>query len=330
LEYPIASDHRRLAYLDTSKDKEYLDKMHGVYTSLKEFYENPDDQNDIAEIWDNGEKYLGVRYNKISGSSQLVDNGEDADNYTASDDATATADDTVTYKKGNGSVKVSVTESADQATVTCAFTSISESNYKKKYFFLWVYMPSVATSIDIKFGNDASNNLSTNVTTQFSGQSFKANDWNLIAMDLNSATVNGTITATAFDYWAITINGVSTGNYYIDQSNLRAWELMDYWYYSTYNCALVSATAPNQNYFFNSSEVYSTDTKLVGDDEFIDAIMYEACLSGIDEKENQVLAQSFRQKSGEAWNALMMKYPDLEPLITSSKYNFENDPLTAI
>jgi len=330
LEYPIADDHDQLAYLDSSKDKSYLEKMQGVFTSFKEFYENPDGRDDIADIWDSGDRFLGVRYSGIRTGSQEVESGETSDNYTASADAVSVEDETVLYKKGNGSIKVNVTESTDIATVECDFTNINDSEYKEKYFFVWVYLKSIPTSIDLKFGNDSSNYLTENLTTQFSGQSFKAEAWNLLAINLDEATEVGTITPSTFSKYFITINGVSTGAYYIDRSYLRGWELLDYWYYSRYSVMLTGSSVADQEYFFNSSEVYSTDSELVGDSEWIDVIMYEAMLTGIDEKENEALAQKIRAKKAEAWQKLGGRYPDLTPLITTTRWVFSDDPLSLI
>lgn len=324
LEYPIADDHDQIAYLDSSKDKSFQNKMQAKFTSLKEFYENPTSEDDIADIWDNGTRFLGVRYSGISAGSQEVETGEDSDKYTASGDAVSVEDETVLYKLGNGSIKVNITESTDVATVECAFTGINDDEYKEKYFFVWVYLASVPTSIDLKFGNDSSNYLTKNITTQFSGQSFKANDWNLLAIDLDDATEVGTIT-TAFDYYSITINGVSTGAYYIDRSYLKGWELLDYWYYSKYSIMLNGSVVADQEYIYNSSEVYSTDSSLIGDSEWADVIMYEAMLTGIDEKENELLGQKIRAKRDKAFQALADRYPDMVPLITTTRWVFDHN-----
>ena len=323
LEYPVEDDYNGLAYLDTSEDKEYEERMQGVFTSLKEFYENPTSENDIAEIREDGEIFLGVRYEN-NATDMVLDSADDSDNYSVSDDAVSIAEDDVFYKKGDYSIKVLVQKSANKATITCSFTAIAETEYRSKYFFLWLYLPYAPTSIDIKFGNDASNYLKKTVTKQFSGRSFKAGDWNLIAFDLNEPDETvGTIDDSVFDYWSITINGVDDGYYYIDNSYLKGWELMDFWYYSNNSVKTVDSDTPNQKYFFNSAEVYSTDSELVGDEEWADVIMYQAMLTGISDKENQLLMKVFKAKRDEAWLALAEKYPDLEPLITTTRWRFE-------
>jgi len=334
LEYPVASDHDELAFLDDPKNPSYYsDRPRFRYTSLKEFYENPDDRNDLAEIWDEGTKYLGVRYNPIDGDQAVrLDDAEDDDYWTGSGDAGTPVEDTTFYKFGNGSIRVPITSSTGTATIkNTLLTAYSDSEYKKKYHFKWVYLDAVPTSITLRLHIDASNYLETSgITTQFNGQSLKADSWNLVAQDLNTATETGTVSTTSsFAYEECDLVGASTGTYYFDKSEILEWSLMDYWYYSTYNIATVGEIVANQEYFMNSSEVYSTDSQLVGDSEWADVIMYEAMLIALTDKEvkENVMSLIYSKRS-QAWDDLISKYPSLEPLMTTLKYRFTNDFLT--
>lgn len=330
LEYPIASDHDELAFLDDVKNpSSYNDRPRFRFTSLKEFYENPDYRNDLAEIWDGGTRFLGVRYTG-SGASSVLSDAEDATEWTGTGDAGTPVDDIVFYKFGNGSVKVPITSSSGSATIKNTFTGFSDVNYKKKYHFKWIYLDAVPTSIEMRFQVSDSVYLKTTITTQFSGQAFKADSWNLIAQDLNTATAVGTITTAST--WAsekVILTGASTGTYFFDKSELLEWSLMDYWYYSKYNVALVGSTTANQEYFMNSSEVYSTDSSLVGDDEWADVVMYEAMLSALADKEvKDSLMKSFADKNTQAWTNLIEKYPSMEPVMTMLNWRYSNDILT--
>jgi len=330
LEYPVASDHDELAFLDEiSEPSVYSARPRFRFTSIKEFYENPDYRNDLAEIWDGGERYLGVRYSPAGNISQLLNNAETEGNYSASGDASDIDYQTVVRKYGNGSIQFTVTSSTGVANLIHTFSnSFTDTNYKQKYHFEWVYLDAIPTTIDMRFKIDDSNYLeTTDIATQFSGQSLKANAWNLIAHDLNEATEVGTVATTST--WAqgeVILNGADSGTYYIDQSHLRQWSLMDYWYYSKYSVATVGETEPNQEYFFNSNEIYATDNLLVGDTEWVDVIQYDAMLLSLADKEvkdslyNKILAR--RQK---AWADLIDKYPSLEPVITTLRYRFSTD-----
>jgi len=327
LEYPVATDHDELAFLNTPKQQLMQDRPNFYYTSIQEFYDNPNDRNDLCEIWKNGSKYLGVRYDSISLASQVLSTSKSTSNYTASGDASAITADTVIYLEGANSIRFTNTVSSGTATVTAACTQFSDTNYKNKYFFISVYLTSAPTSVTLKFGNDASNYLSASVTTQFSGTAFSANDWNILAFDLNTATTTGTIDSSAFDYFAISLVGATAGYYYLENAYLRQWTLFDYWYYSTYNIKTNSASVADRNYFVDetASPSYTTDLSLVGDSEWADVITYEALATGLADEKDGSLYGVIIGKRDTAWEKFLAKYPDMVPLITNTRYNFETD-----
>lgn len=323
LEYPVASDHDELAYLDNNKEY-YGARARFRYTSLPEFYEDPNNRNDLAEIWESGTKYLGVRYSPSKAGSTKLNSAETASDWTASGTASSPTLDEVIYKKGSGSIRFSVT--AGTATMVNTITAVTDSNYLRKYHFKWIYLDAAPTSITLRLRVDASNLLSTTVTTQYSGQAFAADAWNLVGHDLNAATVTGTIgTSPTFTSESFSLNGAAAGTYYVDESHLRSWENLDYFYYSIFNVALVGQTVGNQEYFFNSSGVFSTDSQLVGDTEWTDVILYDAILTGMADKENKSLVFFIAEKRRIAWDALFEQYPSLRPIIITSKYNFIDD-----
>lgn len=328
LEYPIPSDYDELAYLDDPRNEgQYGRRPRFRFTSLQQFYENPDYRNDIAEIRDGNSIFLGVRYAPANLASQLLNNADDSDDFTPSGDADSVADETVVYKNGNGSTRVVITNSSGTATIKNTFDSFTDARYKRKYHFKWVYLDAVPTSITLRFHVDASNYLeTTGITTQFSGQALKADAWNLVAHDLNEATENGTITTSSvWAYEEIDLVGAATGTYYIDDSYIREWVLMDFWYYSRYQVALVASTTANQEFFMDSDEVYSTDSSLVGDLDYADVIMYSAMeIALADLKETEML-NFVRERRQVAWENVAMKYPSLRPLITSLTYRFLTD-----
>jgi len=326
LEYPVATDHDELAYLDLTKETSYENKPRYRYTSLQQFYEDPDNRNQMAEIWDAGTKYLGVRYKDIVRGTKLLNEAETVDDWSVSGDATAVVLDNVVFKKGNGSMKVSITNSTNTATIKNTFTAFSDSNYKRKYHFKWIkFADTVPTSLVMRLQTDDSNYLqSGTITTQFSGQAFKANAWNLIGYDLNTATETGTFDSASIASEVVVLTGASTGTYYFDESNLKEWEEMDYWYYSQYNIKTNSASVGDQKFFFES-EAYSTDSALIGDDEWADVVMFDALLTSAQDKENKQAINDFLGKLADAENSLYEKYPDLVPIPITNSYNFIND-----
>lgn len=337
LEYPVAVDHDELAFLENPKASTgggrstFVRRTNFYYTSIKEFYENNNDRNDLCEIWQNGTKYLGIRYDTSGIGSQLVDTSKVASNYVPSGDASDVVIDTVIYKEGlgNNSIRFTNTNITDIATISASFNAINDSDYKNKYFFVWMFLTALPTSINLSFGNDSSNYLYKNITAQFSGQAFSINDWNLLAFDLNTASAVGTIDSSSFNYYSISLNDASSGFYYIDNAYLRRWELLDYWYYSIYNIKTVSSSVPDRQFFYDDvTQTYSLDAELVGDKEWSDVIMYEAIVNGLADEKDGSLYPVLKQKRDDSWDNLKSKYPDMVPLITTTKYNFETDYFT--
>jgi len=323
LEYPVAADHDEIIYVDNNSKGFFFERARFRYTSLQEFYENPDDRNDMAEIWDSGVRYLGLRYQDLDMQNLSVNPGEDSTLFTPTDDATAVTDDSVVYKEGNGSVRISITSSSGTATITNSCTQFSDTEYKRKYYFRWVYLDSVPTSIELRIGNDASNYLSSGaITTQFSGQTLKADDWNLVAFDLNTATETGTFNETAIDYEALIFTGASTGEYRINSSYLREWTLMDYWYASINNIATTGASSATKEYFMDNNGSYEITDELVGDSEWADVLMYEALVTTITDVENNKIFPVLDRKRQEAWDSLLSKYPAMDPNIITHRWRF--------
>jgi hypothetical protein len=320
--YPIASDHQKLAFLSSSKDTDsFADQPRYVYTSIKDFIEDPTPRNVIAEVWDSGVKTLGVR-NKTDDhlTSLTLDSAEDVSKYSTSDDAGTPVLDTVMFKSGNASIRVPITSSTGTATILDTFSSQLDTNYKRKYHFKWLYLDSAPTSIEMRLETDASNYLSSTVTTQFDGRAFAADDWNLIAMDLNTATVTGTIGAFTQERFILT--GAGTGTYYFDASYLKGWILQDYRYYSSYNVLDGSTYQP---YFAEDGATYNTSAYLLGDTLWHDVIVSRACSLLLADQKEEAIRNAVDEQHQIAYTRFIQDYPDLSPKITTNSYRFETD-----
>ena len=323
LEYPEAADQLELAFIEGQEDS-FEGKPKPYYTSIQEFYEDPTNNSAVAQIWDGNESFLGVRNKNLAGSNQMIDTCELDSGYTLSGDFTAKAIDTVMYAKGNGSLRLSLTAATNLAMVEKTFTGFTDSLYQRKYVFFRVYLSSVPTSINLRVGADSSNYLLKNITTQFSGQAFKANNWNIIAIDLNApdSTVGTISTATNFVYYGVQLVGAASGLYYLDDVTLKEWRLMDYQYYSFYNVRTILASTPDQRYFMDDDNVYSSDTVLIGPKEFSDVVMYDALTTTLADLENTKVLDTILAKRDKAWAVLLEEYPSMEPLIQIHYWRF--------
>lgn len=326
--YPVASDHDELAYLDVSENVYYPAKARFKYTSLQQFWEDPTNRNQLAEIWDGGQRFLGVNYKNIKNGSQVLNEAEDVDDWTVTGDASNPVLDQVFYKTGNGSIRFTITNSSGVAGIRNALAvALNDSEYKKKYQFKWIYLDAAPTSIELRLETNASNYLSTTVTAQFDGSPFKADSWNLIAQDLNTASETGTFDSSSIAYERVVLNGAATGTYYVDASYLRAWQLMDYWYYSIYNVIASGGTTASKEYFYDdaSETPYDTNDSLVGDSEWVDCIMYGAMLTNLIDIKDKETKQDIKAKHDLAWQLLIEKYPSLDPVIITDRYRFVED-----
>lgn len=323
LEYPVASDHDELAYVD-NKGNTFAQRARFNYKTLQAFYEDGDNRNDLAEIWDGGTRFLGVRYGDRSGiESQVVNSMSDVSQFSLSGVAINLTLDTVIFDEGESSIRFEV---ATPGTASISYTSTPfvESNYRRKYHFLSVYFGAVPTSVTLRFGSDASNYFYQTITTQFSGQPFAAGQWNVLAIDLGTALEFGTVDTNELGAFAgADINGATAGLYYIDSSYIRSWTLLDYWYYSNFYVALEGSGVANQQYFFNdTTDEYSLDSSLVGDSEFADVIVYGAQKIALGDKEDDKQVALNLANYNSAINALTKEYPSMQPVPVSRRWNF--------
>jgi len=325
LEYPLATDHAALAILDSNdQDKPFGDRPRYVFTSIRDFYEDPTYRNDVAEIWNNGTKYLGVRNTSEDDmGSTTVDEPATATDYTVSGDGGTPVIDSVFFKTGSTSVRIPITASSGTFTVTDTPGTVRDTNYKRSYYFRWVYFDSAPTSVTLKFGADASNYLEATITAQFSGSPFVADDWNLLAFDLNTATETGTVTGT-FAYESIAVVGHGTGNFYMDASYMKRWKLQDYWYYSSYNVSNAAGTSSSV-YFAEDGTTYTGTDVLLGDSKYHDVIIYQACVYLLADSKEEVLKQEVKGYANAAYKELQRDYPDLSLVMTTNYFRFQTD-----
>jgi len=332
LEYPVASDHDELGFIDSSKIDSYRDSLELLNTSMPDFYNKVNaSRNVLAEIWDNGVCYLGIDDKQINSSGGfLLSSAENVDDYSVSGDATSVALDNVVYKKGNGSMRINLTMDTGTATIKNTITETSDSLYKRRYHFRYIYIGATApTGIQMRLQTDDTNYLYKNITTQFSGQAFKTNQWNLIAYDLNEADEEGTFDNTSIGSEVVVLTITASDTYYLDQSNLRSWELLDYWYYSRFNVISDAASEGDKEFFIDTTESTAdidTADKLIGDYEWVDLIAYGANKSLFSEVENVFGFRDASDELAQAQTDFDRKYPNLIPVIVTSRVQLDKDP----
>lgn len=324
VEYPVESDFLAIGYIDNQADG-YASKVRPYYTSLVEFLNDPDNRSQIAEIWEDGAVRYGIRNKRIGSSSTILNPVDTITGMTVTGAGSNLTLDTVIFKTGVASARFEVAVSGN-TTVKVPYTSaLPDGDYKKKYSFVWVrFGASVPTSVTLREHVDALNAVqTTGITTQFAGQAFKANDWNLLAHDLNLATTVGTVgTSPTFAYTEIDMVSAGAGLYWIDEVSRKGWQLMDNWYYGAYIIISEGSTTADKQLFIDDEQNYSTADVLVCDKRFLACIMNQAMFYTAMDREAESLASMFLAKADQAWVDLKNRYPSIEPLMTTHLTRF--------
>ncbi len=129
-------------------------------------------------------------------------------------------------------------------------------------FFLWVYMPTASefTSINLKWGSDASDYYSSTQTLTQQATAFQ-NGWNLLQFPWLGASVTGTPDVTAIDYLKVTYNTTAVqtaaGLNYI---TIALGNVLEYEYYSKY-LFRDAITGAFQETVTNDSNLINLDTE---------------------------------------------------------------------
>jgi len=199
---------------------------------------------------------------------------------TVNSDALNVATDTGVYLQGTGAVSfdIDVSQTAnDYALVyNSTLTATDLSNVKKglSYAFLDIYMPVAVTSVELRWGTNASNYYSKTATTTFDGQSFKVG-WNTVGVSWDTATETGSVTDSSIGYIAAKLNYPNTTTdqtgFRIDGFYIRQGGLYEIRYYSKYG--VVSAGGTYKQYFTADDDTLACDED--GEAVFIDYVTGE-------------------------------------------------------
>lgn len=138
---------------------------------------------------------------------------------------------------GSGAIEFNVVASADGIQNTSMTTLDLTDEDEVADFFVWIYFPSVPTSVTGVWGNDLTTKYwtSTAQTTQADATSFRVG-WNLIKFPWSTATETGTVVPTTIDSFKITIatGTVPMNNVRIDNITCSIGRNFDIKYYSKY------------------------------------------------------------------------------------------------
>ena len=145
-----------------------------------------------------GVKSLRLEAPSITAPITFTDTGSTT-GWTAGGTASNLTVDTTFNVAGGGALQIDVTTGTGQVnnTTLSPFDFTDEKEIASLFF--WVYMPSVATSVSLRWGSDLTANYyegTTSITSD--GNAFKAG-WNLIKIPWAGLTATGSPTLTAYD-----------------------------------------------------------------------------------------------------------------------------------
>lgn len=275
--YPLPSDIKGDKYVSILPQTSVnpADNMSKIYAEQFELYKSQ--RSNISDVeYNNGNKVLKLSIPNARQGETLhsVDTISGNGTWAISNDASNLNKDTLTKYSGSGSLRFDLDTTGSVGTLTnSTFSSVDGSDEEDVgALFMPVFLSTAAniTSVELKWGNDASNLWKVTVTSTNEGLSFQ-DGWNLLRFDWEGATEIGTPDASALDYLQVNINydGTATPNCRIDNIVLRLGEIYNINYYSKY-------------LFKNNSGVWiekpTVDTDSVNlDTDSYNILLYEVC-----------------------------------------------------
>lgn len=221
--YPLEDDFDALINAIPPLRTNYAVGQQLMFSTEKEFARIP--EIGLAIGWENGEKYLLCKGTSALNDLEVEDFDGEATDYTLSGDAINPVRDDTNFLSGDASLRFDITDSTHTFTISRTIDSIDASEiFNLGTAFIEVYMPTVITSIRLRFGNDSSNYYETALmTNQYCNTSFVA-DWNELGSSLENATEVGTVDLTDITYIAVVGNntGVSAKGFAVDGFFLKA------------------------------------------------------------------------------------------------------------
>lgn len=259
--YSLASDFKKPIDLfpqDNRDSEDYVGRrMAEDFDLVKEIEEKR------ASIESNdGTKFLRLNWRSRRGKvlhdmNDVDDNGT----WSAHGSATGVAQDTIFKVSGNGSVKFNLVATGDGIQNTTMNQVDLTDEDEKADIFVYVYLPSVPTSISARWGNDLTTNYWTSVaqTTQADGTAFRIG-WNLVKFSWSASTETGTVAPSTIDSFRITVaNSTAMNGIRVDNIVFSIGRPFDMKYYSKYLIKNTSGTWLNRTTSDNDIIVLDND-----------------------------------------------------------------------
>jgi len=245
--YNLPSDYKKIIDLYPQEDRNYGDRAGRRYAepfdALKALH-----NKELAIESSEGTKFIRISWREgganqpktLHSMNSLTANGT----WSVVGSAVGLKAQTLYKINGNASIEFDLVATGDGIQNTTMDALDLETEDEVADCFVWVYLPSVPTSITAIWGNDLTTNYWTAVaqTAQADGTAFKVG-WNLLKFPWSAATETGTVAPATIDSFKLTIaNGSALTNVRVDQIRFIVGRDYDIKYYSQYAFKNASGT----------------------------------------------------------------------------------------
>jgi len=259
-----------------------VDNFHQTW--LEEF-DHRKDNNSFTIETRSATKFL--RLSKAFTARSVIDNIEGLTangSWAATGTGAALALDQVVYISGGGSLSFNVSGSGTAILTNSTLTQVDLSKHQNiSSLFLWIYFPTAVnvTSVDLRWGSDASNYFSRTVTTAHPSNAFQ-DGWNLLRFDWAGTTETGSVTETAIDFVRIAVAHTATDTgYRIDSLTSNLPSPFEIVYYSKFPFRTTGGTY---------GETITADTNIINLDSDSQNLLMNQC--------GKLLAQQLQGSDG--------------------------------
>lgn len=272
----------------------------------------------MAVEFEDGQPYFNLRIVQQQAQAEISNcdtfNGNGM--WVASGDATNVRSDNQRYKEGNGSVAFNSSGVLSDVTVTnSTLNAVDISNIANKGKVTWfAELPTtVPNSITMRIGSSATDYYEQTVTVKQNGLQFIPG-WNLLSINLETATTVGSPVDTAITYCQITFTNTVAyaGTYRIDAIWARFGKECTLKYYSKYP-VISDAGVRKENFT-------ATDDITLLQQEEVDILIEEATIMALQNEREFNEANNRIPLLDRAKKQYLQKYPEQEEVQSFSYY----------
>lgn len=321
--YAVPDDFKNFVAPQLPLTGQQRDTTYYHYTTQPEFARKSFSQNGLAMDFDFTTKLLLVNYSDSCQRELLAnpcDAVDDNGHWIASGDASNLQTDSSYFRYGNGSLQFDITNATGISLISNTTVNPTDiTAYKNgSYPFLSVYIPVANPTIqyELQWGSSSSDYFPLVFSEQFTKQPFSVG-WNLLGGNWFDLTPIGTPDLNNMTYLGVKIlNAVTASVYRINGFFFRKWVEQTLPYYSSFNFQSNGSLIPDKN------KATALDDVLLGDNEYIDMAVFFNVMSVAKWKfQDSDLLSLAKADFDEAMQDLMIRYPDLQPMIQTEYFN---------